>query len=73
MTQNISAVLDETWHSRMKRALANAYAMTTLVEFEPLIDSTSATFMEQMSTRFADTGAICPMHDWLQMYAFDIM
>lgn len=73
MTQNISAVLDEPHHARMKRAVANAYAMTSLVEFEPLIDSTSTTFVNEIATRFADQGSECPLHDWLQMYAFDIM
>lgn len=47
--------------------------MSTLVEFEPLVDSTSKTFMKIVNDRFARTGEICPLDRWLQMYAFDIM
>lgn len=47
--------------------------MSTLVEFEPLVDSTSKEFMKIVNERFAKTGEICPLDRWLQMYAFDIM
>ena len=73
MVENISAVLDEDRHAKLKRAIANAYAMTSVVEFEPLVDSTSRSFMHAMGKRFADTGLECPLGEWLQMYAFDIM
>ncbi|KAI1613804.1 cytochrome P450 oxidoreductase [Exophiala viscosa] len=73
MVENISAVLDEERHSKLKRAIAHAYAMTTIKDFEPLVDSTSRTFMYQVNKRFAETGATCPLDKWLQMYAFDII
>jgi hypothetical protein len=73
MTENISAVLDEDRHTKLKRAIANAYAMTSVVEFESLVDSTSRSFMHAVSKRFADTGLECHLDKWLQMYAFDIM
>ena len=73
MVENISAVLDEDRHARLKRAIANAYAMTSIVEFEPLVDSTSRSFMSAIGKRFADTGLECHLGEWLQMYAFDIM
>lgn len=73
VVENISAVIDEERHSKLKRAISNAYAMTTIVEFEPFVDSTSKMFMEAMSSRFAQTGKVCPLDKYLQMYAFDIM
>lgn len=73
MVENISAVLDEERHSKLKRAIAHSYAMTTIVEFEPLIDSTSRTFMSVVKDRFAETGITCQLDKYLQMYAFDIM
>ena len=47
--------------------------MSTVVEFEPLVDSTSRVFMRIINDRFAKAGKICPLDQWLQMYAFDIM
>jgi hypothetical protein len=73
MVENISAVLDENRHAKLKRAIAHAYAMSSVVDFEPLVDSTSGAFMRAMSERFADTGLECHLDEWLQMYAFDIM
>ena len=73
MVENISAVLDEERHSKLKRAIANAYAMSTIVEFEPLVDSTSSIFMKKVDERFAQTGTVCKLDEYLQMYAFDIM
>lgn len=46
--------------------------MSTLVEYEPLVDSTSIVFMNQME-KFAETGQVCPFSNWLQMYAFDVV
>jgi hypothetical protein len=65
--------MDEQQHARLRRPVAHAYAMSTLVEFEPLVDSTSKEFMKIVNERFAKTGEICPLDRWLQMYAFDIM
>jgi hypothetical protein len=47
--------------------------MTTLVDFEPLVDSTTDLFIDQMRKLFVDTKVTCPLGDWLQMYAFDVM
>jgi len=47
--------------------------MSTLVEYEPLVDSTSRAFVHQITTRFVQTGQECDLARWLQMYAFDIM
>lgn len=65
--------MDEEEHARLRRPVANAYAMSTLVEFEPLVDSTFETFTKEMIERFAKTGEECKLDKWLQMYAFDIM
>ena len=53
----------------MKRLVANAYALSTLVEFEPLVDSTTHYFLNQLEEQSGeiDLGA------WLQFYAFDVM
>ena len=50
--------------------------MSTLVNFEPLVDSTSTAFLEQLQRRYADrtdASGICDFGTWLQYYAFDVI
>ncbi|KAJ5131999.1 pisatin demethylase, partial [Penicillium atrosanguineum] len=70
---NVSSTRDEKKHSLLRRTVANAYALGTLIEFEPLVDSTSLCFFKELESRFVATGATCPLTDWVQMYAFDII
>ena len=50
--------------------------MSTLVQFEPLVDSTIQAFITQLQTRTlnqpADHG-ILDFGTWLQFYAFDVI
>lgn len=64
---------DEAVHARMKRPIASAYSLSTLEEFEPLIDSTTAVFLERLDELFAGTGKVCDLETWLQWYAFDVI
>ncbi|EXJ65883.1 uncharacterized protein A1O5_10859 [Cladophialophora psammophila CBS 110553] len=67
---------DEKFHAKLRRAVSNAYAMSTLVQFEPLVDSTILAFLEQLEKRFADKpgpDGICDFSRWLQFYAFDVI
>jgi hypothetical protein len=65
--------MDDDKHALLRRPVAHAYAMSTLVDFEPLVDSTSKVFMREIEHRFVRTGKDCPFSRWLQMYAFDVM
>lgn len=60
---------DEAQHAAMKRPIAPAYSLSTLVEFEPLIDSTTAVFLSRLDELFASTGKVCDLGQWLQWYA----
>lgn len=70
--QNVSSTRDETLHRDLRRPVAHAYSLGTLREFEPLVDSTSICFLQQME-KFARSGEVCSLASWLQMYAFDVM
>lgn len=59
-------------HRDLRRPISHAYSLSTLVEYEPLVDSTSLVFLKQVE-RYADSGEACPFSNWLQMYAFDVM
>ncbi|KAK5189537.1 hypothetical protein LTR99_001844 [Exophiala xenobiotica] len=71
-TPSLFTTLDETYHSKYKRPIANAYSMSTMVDFEPLIDSTSALFMSRLD-EFVASKDIFDFGQWLQMYAFDVI
>lgn len=50
--------------------------MSTLIQFEPLVDSTSTEFLKQLSERYADRSdqsGVCNFGAWLQYYAFDVI
>ncbi|KAF4465179.1 Pisatin demethylase [Fusarium albosuccineum] len=67
---------NERYHARLRRAVSNAYAMSTLVTFEPFVDSTSTEFLRQLKLRCADrpgNDGICDFGAWLQYYAFDVI
>lgn len=50
--------------------------MSTLVTFEPLVDTTTVAFLEQLKKRFAgrsDKDGTFDFGVWLQYYAFDVI
>ncbi|KAM5345996.1 hypothetical protein ACJ41O_011857 [Fusarium nematophilum] len=67
---------NEKYHATLRRSVSNAYAMSTLVTFEPFVDSTTTEFLKQLKRRYAnqlgDEG-ICDLGAWLQYYAFDVI
>jgi hypothetical protein len=71
-TPSLFTALDEDYHALIKKPIANAYSMSTMVEFEPLVDSTTSLFMSKLD-QFADSGTTVDFGVWLQRYAFDVM
>ncbi|OQE74566.1 hypothetical protein PENNAL_c0079G11318 [Penicillium nalgiovense] len=64
---------DEKFHAKLRRAVHGAYAMSTLVQFEPYVDSTIRALIRQIEIKFADKQEICNFGQWLQYYAFDVI
>lgn len=71
--QNLASTRDEDEHARLRRPAANAYSLSTLLAYEPLVDSTITAFFKQLDDKFVRQGQECNMSQWLQMYAFDVM
>ncbi|KAL6251440.1 hypothetical protein RBB50_001649 [Rhinocladiella similis] len=71
-TRSLFTTLDENYHSTYKRPIANAYSMSTLVEFEPFVDTTMQLFMQRLD-EFVTSGAELNFGVWLQMFAFDVI
>lgn len=79
----IFAAQDESIHRALKKPISGAYSMSTLVSFEPYVDTTMRVFCEQLENRFINpnptnpnsstSGEICDFGQWLQMFAFDVI
>ena len=72
-TASLVAMTDESDHARTKRVVAHAYSLSTLVEYEPLVDSTVGVFLDNLAERYAKTGATCDLGQYLQFFAFDVI
>jgi hypothetical protein len=46
--------------------------MTSLVAYEPYVDTSNATLMAKF-IEFATTGQAISIPDWMQYYAFDVV
>lgn len=47
--------------------------MSALVQYEPLVNETVETFLNQTSRLFVKTNKICDFAEWLQFLAFDVI
>jgi hypothetical protein len=47
--------------------------MSAMVQYEPMVDSTTELFLDQTETLFASVGQNCDFANWLQFYAFDVI
>lgn len=65
--------MDEGYHARYRRCVNNTFAMSSLVSYEPLVDSTTALFLSQTEKLFASRNATCSFSQWLQFFAFDVI
>ena len=72
-TPSLVFTTDEALHAKLKRPIAPAFSLSTLVEFEPLIDSTTAVFLSRLDETYASTSKVCDLGQWLQWYAFDVI
>lgn len=63
---------DESQHSATKRPIAPAYSLSTLIEFEPLVDSTTAVLLSRLD-EFEKDHAVVDLSLWLQFFAFDVI
>ncbi|KUJ11615.1 cytochrome P450 [Mollisia scopiformis] len=67
---------DNKFHAKIRRAISSTYATSTIVQFEPLVDSTISTFLDQLDERYVgkdgDAG-ICDFSIWLHYFAFDVI
>lgn len=47
--------------------------MSTLTDYEPLVDRAILSLFEELDRRYLVPSVSCPLFDWLQYYAFDVI
>jgi hypothetical protein len=52
-------ITDENTHKATKRLIAQAYAVTTLLDYEPYGDTISTVLLERLAILFGKTKQIC--------------
>lgn len=63
---------DDQYHGRIKRPIASSYSLSTIIQFEPLIDSTTSLFVKRLD-EFAASGKYFNLSLCIAMYAFDVL
>jgi hypothetical protein len=64
---------DETYHARYRRCVNGAFSMSSLVSYEPLVESTLSVFLSQTEKLFESQDKVCNFGRWLQFFAFDVI
>ncbi|EMD90464.1 hypothetical protein COCC4DRAFT_159916 [Bipolaris maydis ATCC 48331] len=70
---SLFSTTDEDFHAKYRRCVNNAFAMSSLVNYEPLVSSTLTYFLDRTEQLFANPGASCNFSQWLQYFAFDVI
>lgn len=63
------ATQDEHIHRLLKKPISAMYSMSSVVNYEPFVDSTMNAFFKQIDQRFAEPQKDCAFDLWLQMFA----
>ncbi|ERF75874.1 hypothetical protein EPUS_01240 [Endocarpon pusillum Z07020] len=69
----IFATQNENLHRMLKKPIAGIYLMSNLMSFKPYVDTTISYFFARLDKLFVQTGDVCDLGAWLQMFAFDVM
>ncbi|KAJ5909055.1 cytochrome P450 [Penicillium taxi] len=65
------AAADNRSHAKIRRPVAGAYAMNSIMQFEPFVDSNIRLFYNRMDELFIQPELPCDIHNWVQYFAFD--
>lgn len=73
---NIFSTTDRTYHGKLRRTVANSFALSTLVQYEPYVTDALATLLFQLDQRFAgkhgEEGTL-DLADWCRFFALDVI
>src|SRR2546423_6092099 len=64
---------NESYHAQYRRCVNSFFAMSSLVSYEPLVNSTTEHFLDQTQKLYVDANKTCSFSRWLQFFAFDVI
>lgn len=70
---SLFSTTDEDFHAKYRRCVNSAFAMSSLVNYEPLVNSTLTYWLDKTEAEFANPGRSCNFSQWLQFFAFDVI
>ena len=70
---SLFSTTDEEYHAALRRSVNSAFSMSSLVQYEPLVDGTTKKFLDQTELFFASKNAVCDFTKWLQFYSADVI
>ncbi|KAL4812056.1 cytochrome P450 [Aspergillus spinulosporus] len=65
------AAADNKTHARIRKPVGGAYAMTSILQFEPFVDRNIQLFYVRLNELFIEPQRPCDIHNWVQYFAFD--
>ncbi|KAJ5825669.1 hypothetical protein N7474_002807 [Penicillium riverlandense] len=71
--QSLFSSTDNDFHARFRRCVNSAFAMSSLVQYEPFVDNTTKLFLQQTKDIYVNNSEGCDFTQWLQFYAFDVI
>jgi hypothetical protein len=57
----------------LKKPIVPIFSLSNVKSFECYVDSTMEVLFSQLDKLFVETGSVCDLGLWLQMFAFDTM
>jgi cytochrome P450 len=60
-------------HNAQRKRIAAAYSMSSILQMEGYMDIRISELINQLKTKFAATGAVCDLADWMHWLAFDVV
>ncbi|CAI6084535.1 unnamed protein product [Clonostachys chloroleuca] len=69
--QNIFNTQDAHFHSKYTRPIGGFWTMSKILDLEPVMDETLLELLANVDRRFASTGDVCMLEDWISYYAWD--
>jgi len=70
---SLFSTTSEPFHAQLRRSVNSAFSMSTLIQYEPFVDSTTELFLNQTDKLYANARESCDFARWLQFYAFDVI
>ncbi|KAJ0426573.1 hypothetical protein BJY00DRAFT_298131 [Aspergillus carlsbadensis] len=70
---SLFSTLDEGFHANLRRSVNHAFSMSSLVQYEPMVNETVEVFLDQTAALFTNSGRTCDFARWLQFFAFDVI